>query len=148
MKILIDADGCPVVDLSIRLAKKAGIGAMIFCDSSHVFEREGVPTITVMKGWDAVDFELIKYIETGDIVVTQDYGLAAMALAKEGRAISQNGLVFTPANIDQLLASRHMAQKARKAKVRLKGPAKRILEDDVAFEMALKRLLPPHNIHQ
>jgi len=141
MKILIDADGSPVVNLTLKLAQKQQLEVLIFCDSSHYFDREGARTIMVMKGRDAVDFELVKYLEKEDIVITQDYGLAAMVLAKGGRPISQNGLFFTPDNIGQLLESRLVSFKARKSGVRMRGPQKRTKADDLKFETALRALL-------
>ena len=95
MKILIDADGCPVVDICIKSAKRHGIECLILCDTSHIFEREGAKTVTVSKGADSVDFRIVNLLERGDIVVTQDYGLAAMCLARGASALNQNGLIYT-----------------------------------------------------
>ena len=103
MKILIDADGCPVVDLTMRLAEKYGIECTILCDTSHEFNREGAKTVVVEKGADSVDFRIVNLVGEGDIVVTQDYGLAAMCLARKAIPVSQNGMVYTDKNIDQLL---------------------------------------------
>ena len=138
MKLLIDADGCPVVDISIRLAKKYAVECFILCDTSHVFEREGATTITVSKGADSVDFALVNRIEQGDVVVTQDYGLAAMCLAKGAIALSQDGMVYSSDNIDALLLARYTAQKIRNAGGRLRGPAKRTPAQNTAFEERLR----------
>lgn len=112
MKILIDADGCPVVDLCIKAAKRHGVECLILCDTAHIFEREGARTVTVSKGADSVDFKTVNLLERGDIVVTQDYGLAAMCLARGARALNQNGLIYTSDNIDALLNSRYEAKKS------------------------------------
>lgn len=141
MKILIDADGCPVVRLTVSVAKEHGVQTVIFCDTSHEFHEDGVKTVTVDKGADSADFAIVNSMESGDIVVTQDYGLAAMALSKKGRALTQNGLEITAFNIDSLLASRYAAKKARMSKKHLKGPPKRTAEQDKAFERALRRIL-------
>ena len=141
MNILIDADGCPVVDIAVRAAVKHGINCVILCDTSHVFEKPGAATVTVSKGSDSVDFALVNMVLPGDIVVTQDYGLAAMCLARRAVPISQNGMVFTDKNIDALLNERHTAKKIRNAGGRLKGPGKRTAEQDIAFENALLALL-------
>ena len=74
MRILIDADGCPVVNLAIRIAKGHEIPCFILCDTSHFFERDGATTITVSKGPDSVDFVIANMVKAGDIVITQDYG--------------------------------------------------------------------------
>jgi len=141
MTVYIDADGCPVVDITVRLCVRAKIGCVIICDTSHNFEKPGAQTITVSKGSNSVDFTLVNMIAKGDIVVTQDYGLAAMCLAREAVAISQNGMVYSDSNIDSLLMQRHTAKKIRQAGGRMKGPPKRTAEQNRAFEETLKKLL-------
>lgn len=141
MKILIDADGCPVVDLTVRLAAKYGAECVILCDTAHEFNREGAQTVVVEKGADSVDFKLVNLVREGDIVVTQDYGLAAMCLARKAVPLSQNGMVYTDKNIDQLLFTRYVSKKIRNSGGRLKGPSKRKPEQDKAFEEALERLI-------
>ena len=141
MKILIDADGCPVVDLTVRLAAKHGAECVILCDTAHEFNREGAQTVIVEKGADSVDFKLVNLVREGDIVVTQDYGLAAMCLARKAVPLSQNGMVYTDKNIDQLLFTRYVSKKILNSGGRLKGPSKRKPEQDKAFEEALERLI-------
>lgn len=91
MKILIDADGCPVVKETINIAKENKIEVMVFCDTSHIISSDYAKTVTVSKGADSVDFSLVNQVSPGDIVVTQDYGLSAMVLSKGGKPITQNG---------------------------------------------------------
>ncbi|MCZ8535064.1 YaiI/YqxD family protein [Psychrobacillus psychrodurans] len=140
VSILVDADGCPVVDLTIQVAKKFKMNVTLLCDTAHYMQREGADTVMVSKGADAVDFVLVNRVNKGDIVVTQDYGLAAMVLAKQGFAIDQNGRWYTPENIDQLLDSRHISKKIRQAGGRLKGPKKRQKEDNEKFEASFRKL--------
>jgi uncharacterized protein YaiI (UPF0178 family) len=97
--------------------------------------------ITVDKQADSVDFALMGMLAKDDVVVTQDYGLAAMALGKGALAINQNGLIFTNGNIDKLLMERHINSRIRRAGGRTKGPAKRTAEDDDRFADAFDRLL-------
>ena len=78
MKILIDADGCPVVDIAIRLGSQFAIPCLILCDTAHEFHRPGAETLVFDKGADSVDFSLVNRVSPGDIVITQDYGLASM----------------------------------------------------------------------
>ena len=137
MRILIDADGCPVVDAAIQSAKTHNIPCILFCDTAHVFERDGAETVTVSQGADSVDFALVNSAVAGDIVITQDYGLAAMCLARKAIVISQNGMIYSDTNIDSLLMSRYTAKKIRNAGGRLKGPAKRTPEQDKQFLEAL-----------
>ena len=141
MRILIDADGCPVVDETVELANKYKIECLILCDTSHVFEKPGAITKIFDKGADSVDFALVNLIEKGDIVITQDYGLAAMCLARRAITINQDGREYTGDNIDSLLLSRYTAKKIRNAGGRLKGPAKRTTQQDKYFIETLEGLL-------
>ena len=141
MKILIDADGCPVVDIAVKLAKENKIECFILCDTSHVFEKEWATTLTFSKGADSVDFALVNLVFPGDIVITQDYGLAAMCLSRKAVVINQDGMEYNDGNIDALLLARHTAKKIRSSGGRLKGPPKRAAMQDKAFETALSRLI-------
>lgn len=141
MKILVDADACPVVDLTIRLAKSYSIPVTLITDTSHLIQRCDAQVITVEQGHDSADFYLVNLVQKGDIVVTQDYGLAAMVLAKGGTALNQNGLIYSEQNMDSLLLSRHISQKIRMSGGRTKGPHKRTKEQDQAFLNALQSLL-------
>ena len=111
MTILIDADGCPVVDLTLQIAKRFGVPVIILCDTSHQIEREGAQTLVFDKGADSVDFALVNRVKPGDVVVTQDYGLASMCLAKCARVLNQNGLEYTADNIDALMLRRYENKK-------------------------------------
>lgn len=141
MRILIDADGCPVVDLTIGLAREFGLECIILCDTAHYFNREGARTVVLSQGADSVDFALVNMVQAGDIVVTQDYGLAAMCLARNSKPVNQNGMRYHDGNIDGLLASRHTAQKIRRGGGRTKGPTKRTKEQDEAFICQLRNMI-------
>ena len=141
MTVFIDADGCPVVDISIKAAQKADADCVIVCDTAHEYNKPGARTITVSKGSDNVDFALVNMIKKDDIVITQDYGLAAMCMARGAVPVHQNGMVYTDENIDALLLQRHTAKKIRMGGGRLKGPPMRTAEQDAAFEKTLKELL-------
>lgn len=140
-KILIDADGCPVVDAAVKIAQENNIECIIICDTSHSFQKEGAKTITVSKGPDSVDFALVNMVQAGDIVITQDYGLAAMCMARRAVPISQNGMIYDNNNIDSLLMARHTAKKIRESGGRLKGNKKRQESANVEFEEKLRMLI-------
>lgn len=141
MRILIDGDGCPVTYVTLEIARENQIETIIFCDTSHVIEYPMVQTILVGKGSDAVDFRLVNEVQKEDIVVTQDYGLAAMVLAKGGYPIHQNGFVYTSENIDTLLWKRHVGKEIRRKGGRTKGPSKRTKEQDFAYMTTLRQLI-------
>lgn len=140
-RILIDADGCPVVDLTLEIAGRYGVECVLLCDTAHYFQREGAKTITVAKGPDSVDFVLVNMLTDGDLVVTQDYGLAAMCIARGAAAIHQNGMLYDDSNMDALLLARHTARKIRNAGGRLKGSSKRTADLDQCFAEKLEAVL-------
>ena len=143
MRIYVDADACPVVHETEQIAKRQGLPVTLLCDTNHILTSDYSEVRIIGAGADAVDLALINLCHQGDIVVTQDYGVAALALGKRAYAIHQNGWEYTAENIDRLLMERHLAKKARrsKQKVHLRGPAKRTAEDDERFKDGLERLL-------
>ncbi len=143
MRILVDADACPVVALVEQIARERQIPVTLYCDTNHVLWSDYAQVRTIGAGADAVDFALTADCRKGDVVVTQDYGLAAIILAKGAFALHQSGMQYTQDNIDRLLMERHLARKARmaKAKHHLKGPSRRTRQDDERFADALKTLL-------
>ena len=143
MTVYVDADACPVVRQTVEISKKHGMPAVLLCDTNHVLSSDYARVEVIGAGADAVDFALFNRCKRGDIVVTQDYGVAAMALGKGAHPIHQSGMWFTEANIEGLLAERHMHKKARMAhsKHHLKGPKKRTPEDDARFWESLERLI-------
>lgn len=141
MRVLIDSDGCPVVNETVSIARQFHLECLILCDTSHRIERDGAQTMVFSKGADSVDFALVNLLRPGDVVVTQDYGLAAMCLARSALALDQNGMEYTADNIDALLLARHTAKKIRNAGGRLKGPSKRTAAQDKTFSEALIRLV-------
>ena len=143
MKIFVDADACPVVHIVEKLAKKYKLPCVLICDTNHVLRSDYSDVVVVGAGADAVDFKLISLLSKGDICVSQDYGVAAMALGKGCYAIHQSGKWYTNENIDQMLMERHLAKKARRStkKHHLKGPAKRTAEDDARFEASFEKMI-------
>lgn len=141
MKILVDADACPVKEIIVRLAKRKGISVVMLIDTSHVLNDGYSEVITVDKGRDSADIRLVNLIRPGDLVVTQDFGVAAMALARGARAVNQNGMVYDGGNMDRLLFERALGQKIRRAGGRSGKIRKRTKADDAAFEAALTCLL-------
>jgi len=139
--IFVDADACPVVDETIAIAKEFCVPVTLITDTAHIMNRDGATTIIVEKGSDSADFRLVNLVKKGDVVITQDYGLAAMALAKGAHILNQNGSRYTNENIDGLLMSRHIGKKIRRAGGHTKGPSKRTKEQDERFVKALNALL-------
>lgn len=143
MKILVDADACPVVSIVEETAKDFSVPVILLCDTNHVLYSEYSEVKVISAGADAVDFALVNLCSPGDLVVTQDYGVAAMALSRKAYCIHQSGMVYTDDNIDGLLNERHVKKKARmsSSKNHIKGPRKRTSEDDERFKKAFIHLL-------
>lgn len=143
MKIFVDADACPVVTIVEQTAKQKDIPVTLLCDTNHVLSSDYSEIKVIGAGADAVDFALINLCKRGDVVVTQDYGVAAMALGKGAFPIHQSGRWYTNENIDQLLMERHEAKKIRRSssKKHGRGPKKRTVEDDMHFQESFEKLL-------
>lgn len=141
MKVLVDADACPVVDITIALCKGHGVDCLLLCDTAHVIHRDYGQILVFDKGADSVDLALVNRAQPGDIVITQDYGLAAMCLGRNALVLHQDGWEYTADNISGLMEQRHAAKKFRMAGGRTKGPARRKPSQDDAFRHALETLL-------
>ena len=143
MQIFVDADACPVVGIVENIAKKHNISVTLLCDTNHVLHSDYSEVIVVEAGADAVDYKLISRCHKGDVVVSQDYGVAAMALGKAAYAIQQSGKWYTNENIDQMLMERHLNKKARRSshKNHIRGPRKRTNEDDERFAQSFEKLV-------
>lgn len=141
MKILVDADACPVKEIIVRQARRRSIPVIMIIDSSHILQDGYSEVITVDQGADSADFKLISLTAPGDVVVTQDFGVAAMALGKGAAALNQNGLIFTAENIDRLLFERHIGKELRRSGKRARKTRARTKTDDEAFEKALVEIL-------
>ena len=141
--IWVDADACPVVRIVEMIAKKYTIPVTLLCDTNHVLQSDYSEVIVVGAGAYAVDYKLISICHKGDIVVSQDYGVAAMALGKGAYAIHQSGKWYTNDNIDRMLMERHLNKKARRAsgKNHMKGPKKRTSVDDEHFSESFEKMI-------
>lgn len=142
MKILVDADACPVRKIIVSVAKEYDLEVIMFTDTSHILaEDDCFKAVLVDKAKDSVDIALINQTDEGDIVITQDYGLAAMALAKRAAVIHHNGWFYNERNIDIILFERHISAKARRAGVKSNSNKKRSRENDLKFETCLRNII-------
>ncbi|WP_411676564.1 YaiI/YqxD family protein [Caproicibacter sp.] len=141
MKILVDADACPVKEIIVRQAKSLGIPVTMLIDTSHVLDDGYSTVIIVDKGRDSADIRLVNLIEPGDLVVTQDFGVAAMSLSRGATALNQNGMVYGEDNMDRLLFERALGQKIRRAGGKAGKNRKRTKEDDESFARQLEKMI-------
>ncbi|HBC97177.1 MAG TPA: YaiI/YqxD family protein [Clostridium sp.] len=141
MKILVDADACPAKDIIEDVAKKNNVPVKMYCDLNHVLNSDYSTVEYVDSGFQSVDMSLINDTRKGDIVVSQDYGVAAMALGKGAYAISPKGYIYDDSNIDKLLFERHISSKVRRSGGRTCNPKKRTKKDDCRLEENLLKLI-------
>lgn len=141
MKIFVDADGCPVVDLSIEIAKEYGLEIIVVKNFAHRIKDLYAQVVSVDIANDSADFYIVNHISKGDIVITQDYGLAALCISKETYPINQNGLVYTSQNIDGMLNTRHIHKELRRSGKHHSKFKKRTKENDDKFIVNFKRLI-------
>jgi uncharacterized protein YaiI (UPF0178 family) len=146
--LIIDADACPVTRDAIAIARSHGMNVRLVANTNQSFARyegrAGVECVNVGTGADSADFAIVERLEPADVVVTQDIGLAAMALGRGAAALSPRGRIFHMATIDVELAVRHAEKKLRRAGGRHGGPSKFDDEDREHFCDQLERVLREH----
>lgn len=155
--LLIDADACPVTRDALAVARRRHVPVVIVGNSTQNLARHirpddprtpetarrgfWVETLDVSVGADSADFAIVERLSPGDVVVTQDIGLASMVLGRGARAIGVRGHVYDRATIDMQLLIRHEEKKVRRAGGRTKGPTPFTDEDRARFTRNLERLL-------
>ena len=144
-KIFIDADACPVTRDAVALSRSRSIPIVLVANQSQNLSRfvgqPGVEILQVGSGRDSADFAMVPRLAAGDVVVTSDIGLAAIALSRGCRVVSPRGRQYLPATIDAELAVRHAEQRHRRVGGRTRGPAPFQTEDKDRFRETLERLL-------
>ncbi len=141
MKIIVDGDGCAGRHIIERVAKSFNIPLLIFCDIHHMISSDYAEVRLVDSGFQSVDMYVVNNCSSGDIIVTQDYGVAALCLPKGARCISPSGYIFNEENIERLLFERHIKSEIRRAGGRINSIKKRSSEDDSKFEKNLIKLI-------
>jgi uncharacterized protein YaiI (UPF0178 family) len=141
MKIIVDADACPVKSEIVKIAKKFGLDIVMVCDTAHVIADGYSKVITVDKGSDSADFKIINISKAGDIIITGDYGVAAMALSKGAKALGNSGVIYTNFNIDSFLAQRHLAKENRRKGGNFTKIKKRTSAENLSFTDSLIKLI-------
>ena len=144
MKIIVDADACPVKEIIVGCAKKHKLEVVMVCDVAHMlfYNEDFVTTITVDQGADSADLAIANRTQAADICITQDYGPASLLLAKKATVLHHNGFFYTQENIDRMLFERHLSREMRRQKRSRGGHVrKRTKEDDEKFLSALERAI-------
>ncbi len=141
MRIIIDADACPkkVLEICVHVGRKYRIPVWTVASFNHNIVSDC--HIVVDSGPQQADIKIINIVQQGDIVVTQDWGLASMVLSKRSHCLSPSGRVYTDDKIDFLLEERETKAKFRRSGGRTKGPGKRTGQDDRIFELSLEKII-------
>lgn len=145
MRLFIDGDGCPVINECLNICEEKEIEIILVCDTAHQYNIEGIEIIVVDQGHDHADFEILKRISKHDLLVTQDTGLAALALGKGAVCLHPSGMEFNDASILQLLNQRSDGIKIRKQTKRYGHIKKRSDADDERFISALLNCIEREN---
>ncbi|ACD51318.1 YaiI/YqxD family protein [Clostridium botulinum] len=141
MKIIIDGDACPGISIIEKVAKDRGIPVIIYCDINHFIQSNYSEVKIVDSGFQSVDMFVINETKANDIVISQDYGVAAICLPKKASVINPKGFIYDESNIDRLLEERHLSQKIRRGGGKTSNPKKRTNEDNLRLEKNLIRLI-------
>jgi len=147
LKILVDADACPVKDIIVQETKEMNIPVTLVSSFSHFSSQEypsHVNTVYVEAGPDAADFKIVQLAEFNDIIITQDYGLASLLLPKGCTVLHHKGFEYKPEVIDTMLQTRHLNAMARRSGERTKGPKPLSTEDKRKFTQLFKTILNTH----
>ncbi|WP_223376667.1 DUF188 domain-containing protein [Schnuerera sp. xch1] len=139
--IFVDADGCPVVDIAIEVAKENNIKIVVVKNYAVKLDDDYAEIVSVDISRDSADYYIANRIEKNDILVTQDYGLAAMGLTKGAYCINQNGFLITDDNLGEILNRRHINANLRRKKKIYTKFKKRNPQADEDFERNLKNLI-------
>ncbi|BAH08129.1 YaiI/YqxD family protein [Clostridium kluyveri] len=141
MRILIDGDACPGKYIIENIARENDIEVIIYCDTNHILKSNYSTVVTVDSGFQSVDMVIVNKVRSGDIVVSQDYGVAAMVLGKKAYAINPKGYIYHEGNMDKLLFERYISSKVRRTGGRTSNPKKRTKEDDKRLRENLFQLI-------
>jgi uncharacterized protein len=141
MKIIVDADACPGKHIIEEVAKEFKLDLIFYCDINHILTSDYATVKYMDSGFQSVDMKIANEAKLGDIVVTQDYGVAAMVLGKKAYAISPKGNIYSDDNIEKLLFERHLSAKVRRGGGKTASHKKRSSEDDVKLKENLIRLI-------
>lgn len=141
MIIFVDADGCPVVNIAIEVARENNIHIVVVKNYAVVIKDNYAEIVTVDISSDSADYYIANRIKPGDILISQDHGLAAMCIAKGAICINQNGYIISTDNIDGMLNRRHLNQKLRREQKIYTKFKKRNPQADKDFEISLRKLI-------
>lgn len=141
MKIIVDADACPSINLITKVAQDNNIELCLYADETHNIISDYAKVIITSKGFQSVDDIISKDIQKNDILITQDFGLAVIALSKKAKVIHTKGMIYNDFNIDSLLYERHLNNKLRRSGKHTKGPKKRTNKDDFKLIESLEKTI-------
>lgn len=144
MRIVVDADSIPNRIEIEQIAKKYNVKCILIFDDTHEIKSDYSKCIIVSKGYQSADMVLANEVDNEDIVVSNDYGVGAIALSKNCQVIQSSGLIVTNDNIDSLMGIRHLHTKIRKQNKRRKGMKKRTDEEIKLFLTNLENLVVEH----
>lgn len=141
MRIIVDGDACPGISIIENIARQYKLDLILYCDINHYINLDYGEVKVVDSGFQSVDMYILNVCREKDIIITQDYGVAAICLSKKSYVINPKGYYYNEENIDRLLEERHISQKIRRAGGKTNNPKKRTKDDDIRLEKNLLKLI-------
>lgn len=141
MRIIVDGDACPGISIIENIAKQYKLDLILYCDINHYINLDYGEVKVVDSGFQSVDMYILNVCKEKDIIITQDYGVAAICLSKKSYVINPKGYYYNEENIDRLLEERHISQKIRRAGGKTNNPKKRTKDDDIRLEKNLLKIV-------
>ena len=139
--IRVDGDGCPDIKIIEKVARDYHVPMKIYIDTSHLINCDYATIVIVDTGAQSVDIKLENEIVPKDIVITQDYGVADVALSKDAYVLHPNGIEYTNYNILELLENRHRNIKLRRRGIKTSKVKKRTKKDTMVLKETLIKLI-------
>ena len=141
MRIIVDGDACPGISIIENIARQYKLDLILYCDINHYINLDYGEVKVVDSGFQSVDMYILNVCKEKDIIITQDYGVAAICLSKKSYVINPKGYYYNEENIDRLLEERHISQKIRRAGGKTNNPKKRTKDDDIRLGKNLLKLI-------
>lgn len=141
IKLFIDADACPVKDEIIQITQSYPIDLVFVASYAHVGKKDDHRWVYVDSSKEAADLYIVNHAKDGDIVVTQDMGLASLLTSKNVYVITPHGKTVLEEDMAIVLHQRYLSYKHLSEGKKIKGPKPFVDQDRARFSEALTTAL-------
>jgi len=144
LQIWVDADACPKVikEILFRAAKRVRVVIVFVANQSlQIPASPYLKSMQVPGGFNIADDEIVKQVQSGDLVVTADIPLAAAIIEKNATALNPRGKLYTSDNIGEILTMRNLMDELRTSGAEIGGPQQFNPSDRETFANELDQFL-------